>query len=76
MILPTDLFPKRAVGTVAGLVGLGGAMGGVVFGQLAGWLLDHGFSYAPVLAIAGSLHIVAFVVLLTMVRSLQLLPIR
>jgi len=76
MILPTDLFPKRAVGTVAGLVGLGGAMGGVVFGQLAGWLLDHGFSYAPVLAIAGLLHIVAFVVLLTMVRSLQLLPIR
>jgi len=76
MILPTDLFPKRAVGAVAGLVGLGGAMGGVVFGQLAGWLLDHGFSYAPVLAIAGSLHIVAFVVLLTMVRSLQLLPIR
>jgi ACS family hexuronate transporter-like MFS transporter len=76
MILPTDLFPKRAVGTVAGLVGLGGAMGGVVFGQLAGWLLDHGFSYAPVLAIAGSLHIVAFVLLLTMVRSLQSLPIR
>src|SRR4030095_15814381 len=39
MILPTDLFPKRALGTVAGLVGLGGAMGGVVLGQLAGYLL-------------------------------------
>src|SRR4051812_20451960 len=76
MILPTDLFPRRAIGTVAGLVGLGGAMGGVVFGQLAGWLLDHGFSYVPVLAIAGSLHIVAFVLLLTMVRSLHPLPIR
>jgi MFS family permease len=47
MILPTDLFPKRALGTVAGLVGLGGAMGGVVLGQLAGYLLDHGFSYTP-----------------------------
>src|SRR5436190_7277511 len=76
MILPTDLFPKRAVGTVAGLVGLGGAMGGVAFGQLAGWFLDHSFSYAPVLAIAGSLHIIAFVLLLTMVRSLHSLPIR
>ncbi|HEY1271168.1 MAG TPA: MFS transporter, partial [Terriglobales bacterium] len=32
MILPTDLFPQRAVGSVAGLVGFGGAMGGVVFG--------------------------------------------
>ena len=68
MILPTDLFPKRAVGTVAGLVGLGGAMGGVVLGQLAGYLLDHGFSYAPVLAIAGSLHITAFLLLLALVR--------
>jgi ACS family hexuronate transporter-like MFS transporter len=76
MILPTDLFPKRAIGTVAGLVGLGGAMGGVVLGQLAGYLLDHGFSYAPVLVIAGSLHIIAFLVLLTLVRSLEPLPIR
>jgi MFS transporter, ACS family, hexuronate transporter len=76
MILPTDLFPKRALGTVAGLVGLGGAMGGVVLGQLAGYLLDHGFSYTPVLIIAGSLHVAAFVVILTFVRSLQPLPIK
>jgi ACS family hexuronate transporter-like MFS transporter len=71
MVLPTDLFPKRAVGTVAGLVGLGGAMGGVVLGQIAGYLLDHGFSYAPVLVIAGSLHIVAFLILLMFVRLQQ-----
>jgi ACS family hexuronate transporter-like MFS transporter len=76
MILPTDLFPKRTIGTVAGLVGLGGAMGGVVLGQLAGYLLDHGFSYGPVLVIAGSLHVLAFLVLLTLVRSLQPLPLQ
>jgi MFS transporter, ACS family, aldohexuronate transporter len=63
MILPTDLIPRRAVATVAGLVGLGGAMGGVVLGQTAGWLLDHGFSYAPVLVMAGSLHVLAFAVI-------------
>jgi ACS family hexuronate transporter-like MFS transporter len=74
MILPTDLFPKRAVGTVAGLVGLGGAMGGVVLGQLAGYLLDHGFSYAPVLAIAGSLHLIAFLLILMFVRLQRPLP--
>ena len=68
MILPTDLFPKRVVGTVAGLVGLGGAMGGVVLGQLAGYMLDHGFSYAPVLVVAGSLHVMAFLLLLFSVR--------
>jgi ACS family hexuronate transporter-like MFS transporter len=74
MILPTDLVPKRAVGTVAGLVGLGGAMGGIVLGQLAGYLLDHGFSYAPILAIAGSLHIIAFLLILTFVRLQRPLP--
>ncbi|HWA24592.1 MAG TPA: MFS transporter [Lacunisphaera sp.] len=75
MTLPTDLFPKNAVGTVAGFVGLGGALGGVVLGQLAGWLLDHGFSYTPVLVIAGSLHVTAFLVILATVRSLRPLPL-
>lgn len=76
MILPTDLFPKHAVGTVAGFVGLGGALGGVVLGQLAGWLLDNGFSYTPVLVIAGSLHVAAFFVILATVRSLQPLSLK
>lgn len=75
MTLPTDLFPKNAIGTVAGFVGLGGALGGVVMGQSAGYLLDHGFSYTPVLAIAGSLHVVAFLVILLTVRTLQPLPL-
>jgi ACS family hexuronate transporter-like MFS transporter len=56
---------------VAGLVGLGGAMGGVVLGQIAGYLLDHGFSYVPVLAIAGSLHVCAFGVILLFVRTIR-----
>lgn len=75
MTLPTDLFPKHAVGTVAGFVGLGGALGGVVLGQLAGYLLDHGFSYTPVLVIAGSLHVAAFCLILVAVRSLRPLPL-
>jgi MFS transporter, ACS family, hexuronate transporter len=60
MILPADIFPRRAVGAVAGLVGFGGAMGGVVFGQVVGYLLDHGFGYGLVFALAGSLHVIAF----------------
>ncbi len=75
MTLPTDLFPKNALGTVAGFVGLGGALGGVVLGQLAGALLDRGFSYTPVLVIAGSLHVAAFFLILATVRSLQPLPV-
>ncbi len=75
MILPTDLFPKRAVGTVAGFVGFGGAMGGVSLGQLAGYLLDHGYSYAPILAVAGLLHVIAFILILLGVRRMVPLAI-
>ncbi len=76
MTLPTDLFPKQVVGTVAGFVGLGGALGGVVLGQLAGALLDHGFSYAPVLMIAGSLHVAGFLVILATVHKVQPLTLK
>ena len=71
MILPTDLFPRHALGTVAGFVGLGGALGGIVLGQLAGWLLDNGFSYTPVLVVAGSLHVAAFLLILLTVPSMR-----
>ena len=75
MTVPTDLFPKRAVGTVAGFVGFGGAMGGVSLGQLAGYLLDHGYSYVPIMAVAGSLHVLAFFLILLMLpRVRQLMP--
>ena len=46
-------------------------MGGVVLGQLAGWLLDHGFSYTPVLLTAGSLHVIAFGLICLCIPRLQ-----
>lgn len=64
MVLPTDLFPASAVGSVAGMVGFGGAMGGIAFGELAGYLLDHGFGYGVVFTVAGTFHVVAFAVIL------------
>ncbi len=73
MILPTDMVPHRALGKFAGLVGLGGALGGIVLGQTAGWLLDHGYSYTPVLTIAASLHLLAFALICVAVPRLQLL---
>src|ERR1700735_239187 len=63
MVLPTDLFPQRVVGSVAGLVGFGGAMGGIIFGELAGNLLDHGLGYGTVFTLAGMLHVAAFLVI-------------
>ncbi|HWA11386.1 MAG TPA: MFS transporter [Opitutaceae bacterium] len=75
MILPTDMIPKRAVGTLAGLVGLGGALGGVIFIQVIGYLRDHGSSFTPVLILAGSLHLAAFAVICLGIPRLQALPV-
>ena len=71
MILPADIFPQRAVGSVAGLVGFGGAMGGVVFGLVVGYLLDHGFGYGPVFALVSTFHVLAFGVILLTVRKVR-----
>jgi MFS transporter, ACS family, hexuronate transporter len=74
MILPADMYPRSAVGAVAGLVGFGGAMGGVAFGQLVGYLLDHGFGYGVVFTLAGSFHVIAFGVICLLVPTIAPLP--
>ncbi|MEO8018882.1 MAG: MFS transporter [Pseudomonadota bacterium] len=71
MTVPTDLVPRGALGKLAGLVGLGGALGGIVLGQSAGWALDHGFSYTPVLIVAASLHVIAFVLICVIIPRIQ-----
>lgn len=71
MILPADIFPHRAVGSVAGLVGFGGAMGGVVFGLVVGYLLDHGFGYGVVFGLVSTFHVLAFFVILLAVRTVR-----
>jgi MFS transporter, ACS family, hexuronate transporter len=71
MILPADMYPRSAVGAVAGLVGFGGAMGGVLFGQLVGTLLDRGFGYGVVFALAGSFHLLAFLIICLTIPSIR-----
>lgn len=71
MIVPTDLFPRRIVASVAGLVGFGGAMGGVVFNLVAGRILDSGLGYGVVFSIVGTFHIIAFVIILLTIREIR-----
>jgi ACS family hexuronate transporter-like MFS transporter len=65
MTLPTDVFPLSSVGSVAGLIGFGGAMGGAIFNLAAGQLLTYGAGYGTVFAVVGSLHAIAFAILLS-----------
>jgi MFS transporter, ACS family, hexuronate transporter len=54
--LPSDWFPDSAVGSVAGLGGMGAGVGAILFTQATGFVVDH-FSYTPMLVIAGALPV-------------------
>lgn len=71
MIVPTDLFDRAVVASVAGLVGFGGAMGGLVMNLVAGRLLDAGFGYSTIFVIVGLLHVTAFGVILAAIPRVE-----
>jgi ACS family hexuronate transporter-like MFS transporter len=74
MTIPADVFPLSIVGTVAGLVGCAGSIGGALFGLVAGAMLGHGYRYATLFFLAGSFHLVGFVTLLVWGGRIQPLP--
>ena len=58
--LTSDMFPRRAVGSVVGIGGMAGAMGGVIFSSAAGHALEwtHG-NYTPIFAACGVMYLIA-----------------
>jgi ACS family hexuronate transporter-like MFS transporter len=63
----SDLFPRRAVASVVGIGGFGGAVGGMFIAAFTGWVLQVTGSYVPMFVIAGSVYLIAlaFIQLLT-----------
>ncbi|MCY2976690.1 MAG: MFS transporter [Planctomycetota bacterium] len=71
MTLPADIFSKNSVGSVAGLMGCAGGLGGVVFGEAMGWLLQHGFGWPLVFTLGGAMHVLSFALLCAFMPRLQ-----
>jgi ACS family hexuronate transporter-like MFS transporter len=63
LTLPSDLFPRRAVGSAVGIAGMAGALGGMAMAKYAGFVLDAAGSYAPIFAVAGSAYLLALLLL-------------
>jgi ACS family hexuronate transporter-like MFS transporter len=57
--LPSDVFPRSAVGSVIGIGGMVGAIGGMVFSKYIGQVLEHIGTYTPIFAVAGSAYLLA-----------------
>ena len=56
----SDMYPRRAVATVAGMGGAAGAVGGILIAQATGWTLQLTGSYVPIVLYAGIAYLFAF----------------
>jgi MFS transporter, ACS family, hexuronate transporter len=54
----SDMFPVRAVSSVIGICGFGGAVGGMLVASAVGFVLQATHSYLLIFALAGSLYLV------------------
>jgi ACS family hexuronate transporter-like MFS transporter len=70
--LPSDMFPSRAVGSVVGIGGAAGGVGGFVIANTVGHVLQSTGSYMVPFLIASSAYLVAL--LLIHLLSPQLAP--
>ncbi len=61
--LASDMFPKQAVGSVVGIGGMAGAIGGMFISKVVGYILDSTGSYVPIFVIAASAYLVALLVI-------------
>lgn len=60
--LPSDVFPRGAVGSVVGIGGMLGAFGGMVFSKYIGGVLESIGTYTPIFIVAGSAYLIALLV--------------
>jgi ACS family hexuronate transporter-like MFS transporter len=69
--LPSDMFPRRAVGSVTGIGGFGGGIGGLVIATFTGFVLQFTGSYVPMFVIAGSVYLVSLLIVHLLVPNLE-----
>ena len=61
-VLIVDIYPKRTVATVFGVIAAGSGLGGLISTGVVGWLVTD-YSYVPVFALMGILHPLALLLI-------------
>lgn len=69
--LTSDMFPARAVGSVVGIGGMAGAIGGYLFAKLVGQLLQGTENYKVPFLMAGLAYLVALAVIHALAPRLE-----
>lgn len=71
MTIPSDTFPRRTVGAVTGLGGMAGAVGGALFANYTGKLLDLTHSYVVLFYIAAGAYLAALALIRLLAPGLK-----
>ena len=69
--LTSDMFPKEAVGSVTGIGGMAGAIGGMLIAKIVSYVLQWTGSYMIPFAMAGSAYLVALAVIQVLAPRLE-----
>ena len=69
--LTSDMFPRKAVGSVVGIGGAAGAVGGMFIAMLVGAILQATKSYVPIFVLAGGAYLCALLIIHLLVPKLE-----
>jgi ACS family hexuronate transporter-like MFS transporter len=70
--LAADMFPRQAVGSVVGIGGFFGAIGGVLFQRATGLVLQsNGNNYVPIFIVCGLAYVSALAIIHLLVPNVQ-----
>ncbi|QDH80221.1 MFS transporter [Echinicola soli] len=68
--LSSDIFPKRVVGSVVGLAGMVGGIGGTIFAAFAGIILVN-WGYFPIFIMASASYLIALLIIHLLVPRIR-----
>jgi ACS family hexuronate transporter-like MFS transporter len=69
--LASDMFPRRAVGSIVGIGGFAGAVGGLIMNVSTGWLKDWTGNYIAMFAVASAVYVIALLVVHVLAPRLE-----
>ena len=69
--LTSDMFPRKAVGSVTGIGGTIGAIGGMLASTGAGWILQVTGSYYSLFIVAGTMYLIALAIIHLLVPKME-----
>jgi ACS family hexuronate transporter-like MFS transporter len=67
----SDTFPQRAVGSVVGMGGFAGALGGMIVAKATGYILQATGSYMLIFGMASTAYLAALLVIHLLVPRLE-----